>query len=129
MCFLRTEIWFLEYLFINIQQPLLTCFEELAGRREDDLVGGHRVLLAGESHVEEVLLLPKLSELPTEVRVVIFPCETKFLILHVKLSNCSILKKSEHEMTSRVVRLTVSRRMLLEAGQAKGLDNLPDQDD
>ena len=95
-------------------------------------MGGHRVLLAGESHIEEVLLLPKLSELPTEVRVVIFPCETKFLILHVKLNNCSILKKSEREMTSKVLRLTVSRRMLVEggqAGQAQGLDNLPGQDD
>ena len=80
----------------EIQRHLLTCFEELAGRREDDLVGGHRVLLAGESHVEEVLLLPKLSELPTEVRVVIFPGEAKFLTLHVG----SLLKKSEREVTS-----------------------------
>ena len=63
-------------------------------------MGGHRVLLAGESHVEEVLLLPKLSELPTEVRVVIFPGEAKFLILHLQLKNCSILKKYEREMTS-----------------------------
>ena len=84
----------------EIQRHLLTCFEELAGRREDDLVGGHRVLLAGESHVEKVLLLPKLPELSTEVRVVVFPCEAKFLIIHIQLNNCSILKKSECEMTS-----------------------------
>ena len=84
----------------EIQRQLLTCFEELAGRREDDLVGGHRALLAGQSHVEEVLLLPKLSELPAEVRVVIFPGEAKFLILHLQLKNCSILKKYEREMTS-----------------------------
>ena len=91
----------------EIQRQLLTCFEELAGRREDDLVGGHRVLLAGESHVKEVLLLPKLTELPTKVRVVVFPGEAKFLILHVKLKNCSILKKKlSVEMTSN----NISRR-------------------
>ena len=59
-------------------------------------MGCHRALLAGESHVEEVLLLPKLSELPTEVRVVIFPGEAKFLTLHVG----SLLKKSERDVTS-----------------------------
>ena len=63
-------------------------------------MGCHRVLLAGESHVEKVLLLPKLPELSTEVRVVVFPCEAKFLIIHIQLNNCSILKKSEFEMTS-----------------------------
>ena len=57
-------------------------FEELARSREDDLVCSHGVLLTGESHVEEVLVSSELSKLLAEVGVIIFPSETKLLILH-----------------------------------------------
>ena len=72
-------------------------FEELAGGGEDNLVGSDGVLLAGECHVKEVLLLPELSELAAKMRVVIFPSETKFLVLHDD-ANYSILKKKFCDM-------------------------------
>ena len=59
--------------------PPKNCLEEGGAGGEDDLVRLQLVVLAGEGHVEEILVLSKLLESWTYVRLEVIPPQTKLV--------------------------------------------------